>query len=199
VSPEYVVIFTRAAILIIAALAGVMCIYLGWRLFFEGAKSRTDLEITHASFKVLLKASTPGLFFTFFGVGLLIFSINNRLELSVVEGGTSTTKSRAEDSGWPVPKFQTVATTPTERTAAQAQAPASAQKGADSGGCKYKSIDIKWFDTPDPRPESVVIVEALDVAVSAISANLRASPSGSNAAQQRKTILVLMHVKRGFE
>ncbi len=66
----------RSVVLVIAALAGTLCLYLGWKLYKDAVVSRTGGALETSSFKVKLAAASPGVFFVAFGTFLLVTLVN---------------------------------------------------------------------------------------------------------------------------
>ena len=209
---EMIVVGTRAVILVIAALAGVMCIYLGWRLIFEGIKAKTQLELSHASLKVSLSASTPGIFFVLFGIGLLIYSVQNRIDIQDIQGLSEVDLTRRLSSVQSLssgsPAFGRISLAVASQTDPQllAQAPVPSggegKGGANSGAqnkCPYRSRAIKWFDSPDTRAEPEVIVDALDTAAAVLAERINADPAGAASVRLQRAYLVVLHTKDGFK
>jgi hypothetical protein len=75
-------IVTRAIILVISALAGVMSIYLGWRLYRDSLPSSVEGEAGYKDWTVKMSAAGPGVFFALFGMGIIIYLIANPFEIS---------------------------------------------------------------------------------------------------------------------
>lgn len=72
------IIITRAIVLLIAALGGVLSIYLGYRLYILGVQSTVGGEATSGeNLKAKLTATGPGVFFAAFGMGILIYLVLN--------------------------------------------------------------------------------------------------------------------------
>lgn len=196
---EFIIVLTRATILIISALAGVLCIYLGWRLFFETAKAKSSLEIGHANFKLSLSSTAPGLFFTLFGIILLIVSIQSKIEVSNIESTVPSVpvkpaKYYSNHIQSPVTGFIRVSESKPTATVIAASA-TSAQ--ANTSICKYKSRTIKWFDAPDSRPEQLVILDALGDAAKLMQEKINIDPQGTVTLQ--RSYVVLLHTIDGFK
>jgi hypothetical protein len=76
----YVVI--RGTVLVIASLGACMSIFLGWKLYRDGAVSSVDGEAsTGTGWKLRLTAAGPGVFFALFGMWLLVHLVNRSLEM----------------------------------------------------------------------------------------------------------------------
>lgn len=83
---------SRAGVLVIASIAAVLCIYLGWRLYKDAVISNTKGEFAGAGIKVRLTAASPGIFLVAFGIWLLITLVNRTAEWEDV---TAATRSSA--------------------------------------------------------------------------------------------------------
>ncbi|MFZ5550820.1 MAG: hypothetical protein ACOZJX_19135 [Pseudomonadota bacterium] len=83
---DLIMFWTRATVLVITALAGVMCIYLGWRLYIESVRSSTQGEFEGMGFKFKLVSFGPGVFLAALGVWLLAGVANRPIQLEDREG-----------------------------------------------------------------------------------------------------------------
>ncbi|WP_338759184.1 hypothetical protein [Massilia sp. METH4] len=90
-SIDMVMAMTRSVLLIICALAGVLCIYLGWRLYMNFITVATKGEFAGLGLKLKLASGGPGAVISALGIWLLLSVVNRPIEIS--EGiSTETTK-----------------------------------------------------------------------------------------------------------
>lgn len=73
---------SRGSVLLISALAGVLCIYLGWRLYRDAVVSKTAGLVEYKGLRFRLVAAGPGVFLVAFGAWLLVHLIDRPLEMS---------------------------------------------------------------------------------------------------------------------
>lgn len=78
---------------IIIDLAGVLSIYLGYRLFSIAMDATGELEASTQQFKLKMQRIAPGTFFALFGAAILIAGLYNSLSLDAT--GQSPTPSAA--------------------------------------------------------------------------------------------------------
>ena len=79
---EQIAVISRATALIISAFAGMLCIYLGWRLYRDAKTSSTEGEASTSSLKIKIVAAGPGVFFALFGMWLLTNIVNTKTNVS---------------------------------------------------------------------------------------------------------------------
>lgn len=90
---DLVMVIARAVVLVIAALGGVLSIYLGWKLYRDGLVSAVDSELSkNESFKIKLSSAGPGVFFALFGMWLLVHLVEKQV---VMEDGPVQSTSAA--------------------------------------------------------------------------------------------------------
>ncbi len=78
---------------IIIDLAGVLSIYLGYRLFSIAMDATGELEASTQQFKLKMQRIAPGTFFALFGAAILIAGLYNSLSLDAI--GQPATQSEA--------------------------------------------------------------------------------------------------------
>jgi hypothetical protein len=75
---------------IVAILAGVLAIYLGYRLFMVGIYEKAgDLKATWGSTHLILKQAAPGTFFAVFGALVITFGIWRGIDIKSRESATT--------------------------------------------------------------------------------------------------------------
>jgi hypothetical protein len=74
---DLVIFGTRGAVLILIALGGILCIFLGWRLYRDTVSVRTAGELQAGGLRLKLVSSGPGVFLVGLGIWLLA-SVANR-------------------------------------------------------------------------------------------------------------------------
>ena len=72
----------RHSVLIICAIAGVLCIYLGWRLYKDTVTSYTKSEAKTTSFSIKIVSAGSGVFFAAFGMWLLVNLVNRPYQMT---------------------------------------------------------------------------------------------------------------------
>lgn len=108
---------TRAVSYIVAALGGVLSIYLGYRLYVHGIESSVSGSASHAGWKGTLRASGPGVFLVLFGAAILgsivfsraSFSSEERVENGAIASSLLVPSVRASTLGSPSPSQQQTA------------------------------------------------------------------------------------------
>lgn len=95
----------RVLVLVSGMVSGMICIYLGYRLYGEGIKSKSTGEFSFNSIKIAITAASPGIFLALFGSYLMVTIIHKQLELHQKQyseqapyPSTSTEKSDSEKS-----------------------------------------------------------------------------------------------------
>lgn len=104
VSIDMMMVLFRGIVLVVAALAGCMSIYLGWRLYRDGMLSKVEADAAHGGWTLRLSAAGPGVFFALFGMWLLVHLVNQRVDLQETTGPTGT-PAHTTDSGLPSGEF----------------------------------------------------------------------------------------------
>lgn len=89
----------RGGVLIIAAIAGIVCIYLGWRLYNDAVVSKSKGEFQGGGLRFTLTAASPGVFLVAFGIWLLITLVNRTATLEHTEENVRKEKPTAMQSG----------------------------------------------------------------------------------------------------
>jgi hypothetical protein len=80
VSLDTLMVVIRGVVLIIVAFAGVLSIYLGWKLFRDGIIPPADFEAKYKdNWTLKLTSVGPGIFFALFGMYLMIRLVGERL------------------------------------------------------------------------------------------------------------------------
>jgi hypothetical protein len=74
---EIIMVSARAAILLLCTVGGLLCIYLGWRLYKDVILVSARGEMEAPGFKFKLASGGPGIFLVAFGIWLLL-SMSNR-------------------------------------------------------------------------------------------------------------------------
>ena len=83
---DYVLLFMIYRILIV--LGGILCIYLGYRLFFVAQTKQGDLSIKTGEHQELkLRDVAPGVFFALFGASILTFCLLNGITIKPIDNG----------------------------------------------------------------------------------------------------------------
>jgi hypothetical protein len=85
VSIALILAATRSVLLIICELAGVLCIYLGWKLYIKAVASTTEGEFSGPGFKLKLASGGPGVFLCGLGIWLLVSIANRPFETTTSE------------------------------------------------------------------------------------------------------------------
>ncbi|WP_157966845.1 hypothetical protein [Pseudomonas sichuanensis] len=83
ISPQLLAAIARCSVLIICAIAGLICIYLGWRLYKDAILSYTESEAKTSSFSIKIVSAGPGVFFAAFGMWLLVSLVNRPYQATV--------------------------------------------------------------------------------------------------------------------
>jgi hypothetical protein len=89
--------FARSVNLSLAVVAGMFCIYLGWKLYHDTVISKTAGEFSWKEFRVKLTASGPGVFLVFFGAWLIYSVVSQRLSFGVNQEEAGPTKTSLQD------------------------------------------------------------------------------------------------------
>ena len=200
--PELIAVYVRGIVLILTTLAGIMCIYLGWRLYFENIKSSSKLEATAGSGKFSLQSTAPGVFFVLFGAALLIYVLKTTVEFEDSQESLPQKKATRYDQIFASqnnsdnlghPTFSSV-----QRIYAQSKVgPATDKPAAEPPSpCIYRSRKFKWFDDDDNRSEREQIVDTLSKARAALIVQLQSNAVDST--KVRRHILILEQVQKGF-
>lgn len=196
--PELIAIFVRGIVIVLTTLAGILCIFLGWRLYFENIRAQARFEASAGGNKLTLQSSAPGIFFVAFGAALLIYVINTKVEFEEVQGRPPIKPANAAHfikstgaTGEPVqtshPRFLLT----------QSKDPQVQPQQAPDITCLYKSRKLKWFDDDDQRTERQQILDTLK-ATRAILLNQLAR-GDSRAEEIRRHALVLEQLEIGFK
>ena len=80
-SPQLIVVVARSCVLIISALAGVLFIFMGWRLYKDVVVSQTEGEASTSTFSIKMISGGPGVFFALFGMWLLVSLVGQEAKL----------------------------------------------------------------------------------------------------------------------
>jgi len=73
-------LFARGLERVAIVLGGITAIVLGALLFRWGVSGAASLKVQHDQLKVQLLNAAPGVFFAFFGAGVLLWGLNNPLD-----------------------------------------------------------------------------------------------------------------------
>lgn len=84
--------FTRSAILIICALSGPLCIYLGAQMYNKGITDRTTAELSGMGVKTVIKSGGPGLALVVCGITILATLVLTKFEFSEEKSISKTTE-----------------------------------------------------------------------------------------------------------
>ncbi|MET3052119.1 hypothetical protein ABXV19_09865 [Pseudomonas alkylphenolica] len=82
ITPQILAALARSSVLVICAIAGVLCIYLGWRLYKDVVLSHTEGEAKTNRFSIKIVSAGPGVFFAAFGMWLLVTLVNRPYQMS---------------------------------------------------------------------------------------------------------------------
>lgn len=97
---ELIMFGTRGVVLILIAVAGIMCIYLGWRLYKDAVVSRTTGELQAAGVKLKLASLGPGIFLAALGVWLLAGVANRPVQQTETTPAKQPASFTARSTGW---------------------------------------------------------------------------------------------------
>jgi hypothetical protein len=158
VSINLILAATRSTLLILCALAGILCIFLGWKLYVRAITTPTAGELSGLGFRLKLASGGPGVFMCALGVWLL---------LSVVNRPFQTTEQTAVPS----------ASSAGFLMVAQAASPPEPRQTK----CLLR-ITSTTFDTGESDLTAATIGEAADTAVQGL---LRAGAAGIKDDEQR--------------
>jgi CHAT domain-containing protein len=75
----------RFAEKLLALLGGILCIYLGYRLFIKGISGQASLRVAHDRLNAQLLNAAPGIFFALFGMSVLGLSVWRQTDLFIAE------------------------------------------------------------------------------------------------------------------
>jgi hypothetical protein len=76
----------RGITLLLVTFGGILCIYLGWRLYRDGINSAVNSEFSKGEqWKITLRSAGPGVFFALFGMGILVWIVHNQTEIQTLE------------------------------------------------------------------------------------------------------------------
>ncbi len=70
---------------LLALAGGILCVYLGYRLFIKGVSGEASLKVEHDKSKLQLLNSAPGIFFALFGMVLLGLVVWRQTNVFVLE------------------------------------------------------------------------------------------------------------------
>jgi hypothetical protein len=79
---DIILAVARSLILVIAAVSGTFCIYLGWKLYRDTVISKVSGEGEYKSFKFKFSSASPGIILAGFGFWLLVTIVRMQLDLS---------------------------------------------------------------------------------------------------------------------
>jgi hypothetical protein len=201
-TPEIIAFSTRAIVVILTTLAAIMCIYLGWRLYFEAIKVKGRIDIEAGPLKVSMTTAAPGLFFALFGAGLLLFVLQSRVEYqeeetieqAPEESAETNQTSAALRAPW-VPDPMPSASAEQEGMLAVAN---KTPRNRAKPQCIYnhtKKKTLKHFDASDLRSEGEKIVSAFDHALPILAQQISRDP---NDLELQRAYLVLEETREGF-
>ena len=93
---DLIVASSRAVVLIIATIAGIISIVLGWKLYKDVILSKTEGSLKAGSWTIKLAGAGPGVFFVGFGVWLLVKIVGQQVELDIADIGKLTSTSHSD-------------------------------------------------------------------------------------------------------
>ena len=204
-TPELIAVTTRAIVIILAALAGILCIYLGWRLYFESIRANSKLELSSGLYKLTISTAAPGLFFVAFGVALLANVLSTRVEIEEITNTNKGAASQVKPSNYhkAVERMSHLYNTngasivPSSGYTLIAD---SQQKQASEiekcNCCIYQSKKLKWLDADDHRTEAEQIIIGIDYALIAIKDKLLTNPT--DLQQYQRAYAILRNTQDGF-
>lgn len=89
------VLVVRAVERLLVLVAGVILVYLGYRLFIEGVSGKSSLKAKRGDGGIELLNAAPGLFFCFFGFILLGLMTFKEVQISFPRGDAEATTEQA--------------------------------------------------------------------------------------------------------
>lgn len=86
-SLDHVYVIGRLLLLLVPAFAGMLSLYLGYRLYLRGIESRTDVDAgAGEGWRIKLSTHGPGAVFIIFGIWLLVTVVNKELQYERAQG-----------------------------------------------------------------------------------------------------------------
>ena len=174
---------TRASILVIAALAGILCIYLGWRLYKDAVISKSKGELEGTGFKVSITTASPGIFLAAFGIWLLLSIVNRPL---VVESQTGQSPSAKPPSSQSPPSLSTP---PFAFLDARAAEPAKKKPSRGPEDCLVTWKRTEFYGGQGGSLTKESFRSAITESIGAIQ---KAGPAGIESAAERAALLVTL-------
>lgn len=169
---------SRAALLGLGAIGGLLCIYLGWKLYRDGLLSRTSGEAQSGRFKFKVASAGPGVFFALFGMWLLMTVVNRPLVMEDREAGLPNAAAAA----------------------AAAASGASAVAASNEPPCLIRQRQRTLFSGGEQlQPDAVA--SALELAITSVRADAArpgtaSAPARKDEAERRASALeVLLELK----
>ncbi len=185
--------FARSVNLSLAVIAGITCIYLGWKLYHDTVVSKTAGEFSWKEFRVKLTASGPGIFLVFFGAWLIYSVVSQRLSFGVNQEEVGSSKT----------SFRNVRPHSTSMQELQArllpvQATPSAPRDLGCAVRKSQSFGFSGQGGVEANTKPQDIENALDTGISQIrksaAAELQANPQ-SNIQSYAQAIRILTQMR----
>lgn len=168
----------RAVVLVIAAVSGTLCIYLGWRLYRDAIISRTTGEFnTSGGTKIKLWAAGPGVFFVVFGAWLLVHVVNKEFRVgNPVEAGALVSPAVI---------------------LAQYKSPPTAQPAPSKPTTKCAiGFSMSFWDGSSP-PTAIAVERSLELAIKSVRASISKESDVKNVRRHEEALEVLQHLRRG--
>jgi len=83
----------RSINLSLAIVAGMLCIFLGWKLYRDTVISKTSGDFSWGELRIKLSASSPGIFMVLFGAWLIFSVVSQRVNFSMSQDEAPATKT----------------------------------------------------------------------------------------------------------
>lgn len=186
---QLIVISSRALILILNTIIGGICIYLGWRLYFEAIRIESKVEINSGSIKLIVQSAAPGLFFVAFGIFLLIYVLQQKVELQLHDVNIPENSSQVKYIN-PQVKYENYRIIKTNE-----------KKKIQKNNCYFneKYLSLKWADQSDPRTNKEKIHEALEYAQINLLEKIKVDEVNDENFKISNTISILKSIDLGFQ
>ena len=85
--------YARSINLSLSIVAGMLCIFLGWKLYRDTVISKTSGDFSWGEFRIKLSASSPGIFMVLFGAWLIFSVVSQRVNFGMSQDETPVTKT----------------------------------------------------------------------------------------------------------
>jgi hypothetical protein len=190
---DVILVLGRVIVLILGMLAGVITIYLGWRLYKDSVISKTSGEVNFKSIKIILTSGGPGVFLAVFGAYILITVLNQKVELSANEGRLS---SRGfENFSTFAPRSPEVWLVGGEATGKAADGKSAIIDSPKTMPCAIKTTTKKLY-TGTKLLTPLEIRQAIDISLHEL--NERESEESKNKFEYRKAIGTLTELRKNI-